>query len=106
MRHPSWDDHTPLSSLPSSSLTIVLDIMHTFLLFSLVYGFSPCLGFYHSEVFVSFTTNAYFKLNLRLAITRCADDFINYSTLSAEDLMQWFVEYLHTQGEVLQSYLE
>ena len=46
------------------------------------------------------------KLNLRFAITRCVDDFINYSTLFAEDLMQWFVEYLHTQGEVLQSYLE
>ena len=43
---------------------------------------------------------------MRLAITRCADDFINYSTLSAEDLMRWFVEYLHTQEEVLQSYLE
>ena len=55
---------------------------------------------------MSFSTNAYFKLNLRLAITRCADDFINYSTLYAEDLMQWFVEYLHTQWGVLQSYLE
>ncbi|KAB2605975.1 HAUS augmin-like complex subunit 4 [Pyrus ussuriensis x Pyrus communis] len=40
--------------------------------------------------FCEFYYKCILHLNLRLAITCCVDDFINYSTLSAEDLMRWF----------------
>ena len=63
-------------------------------------GFPHILGFTIAR-FLCVFTHAYFNVNMRLAIARCADDFINYSILSAEDLMRWFVDYLHTQGGVL-----
>ena len=54
-------------------------------------GFSPTVGafyfFMHSSV----------DLRTR-RFAHCADDFI------AEDLMRHLLEYLHTQGGVLQSY--
>ena len=44
------------------------------------------------------------SVDLRLAFAHCANDFINCTYFIAEDLMRHSLEYLHTQGGVLQSY--
>ena len=56
-------------------------------------GFPHALGFTIVR-FCEFYYKCILHLNLRLAITRCTDDFINYSTSFAEDLMRWSAEYL------------
>ena len=48
----------------------------------------------------------HFSVDLRLAFAHCANDFINRIYFIIEDLMLHLLEYLHTQGGVLQSYLE
>ena len=52
---------------------------------------------------MSFTFFMHYFVDLRLAFTHCADNFIKSTYFIAEDLMRHLLEYLHTQGGVLQT---
>ena len=61
-------------------------------------GFFPTLGFTIAR-FCEFYLFMHSSVDLRLAFTHCADNFINCTYFIVEDLMRRSLEYLHTKGQ-------